>query len=134
MRFCEVFEQIAIFSAKELETEIIIKDASRAHDSIDFKVELSVNHFPRKFENGEKIILFFKDATLGMLSDWRKKESVLGVEAKVFYVLGQKIPVVITLGTTYEKNTSREFIKYLPQAIESGCGRYDLILRKIISA
>ncbi len=132
MKLYECFGQIAIFNAKELEKEIIIRDMSRARNHIDFKVELSEKHFLRKFEDGETITLFFKDKTIGIQSSWRKKENFLGVEAKVFYFPDQEMPVVMTLGTSYEKNISRKFVKYLPKAIESGVGHYEFSLMRIL--
>lgn len=132
MRLYDRSEQIATFNAEELEKEITIRDMSRARDYIDFRIELSEKHFPKKFEDGETITLFFKDRTIGIQSSWRKKENFLGIEAKVFYFPDQEMPVVMTLGTSYEKNISRKFVKYLPKAIESGVGHYELSLMRIL--
>jgi len=132
MRLYECFGQIVTFNAKELKTDIIIRDASKARNYINFRVELSEKYFPRKFENGETTTLFFKDRTIGIQSPWRRKENFLGVEAKVFYFPDQKMPVVMTLGTSYRKKISREFVKYLPKAIKSGVGHYELLLMRIL--
>lgn len=116
----ENFRQCARMIADELKKSVRINDGSRAKSPLENKVELSEDTFPRKFDDGEEIIFHLGDYTEGRFS---RRENIFNMTCRIFYKK-QDIPIVITLGNTYERSAVREDLKYLSEIWEEPCGDY----------
>ena len=112
----------------ELRNSIKIKDASRAKFHLENKIELSEDIFPRIFCDGGTIFFRLEDITPMRLD---VQEIFQGLEGKIFYSQ-QDTPIIITLGTTYQRGDVRKGLNYLRKILEEDCGTYIFKVEKTL--
>lgn len=110
----------------ELRESIEVRDGSRAPSYDQNVVELSDKLFSQRMRDGEVGEFTLEDRTPGRP---HAPTSLFGMEAKIYYKR-QELPVVVTLGTSYEKAAIREDLRVLEQMLPQDCGTYVFSVRQ----